>query len=104
MPHFGNPCRGALRRAALSTVLRPSSWSGAHLPRTGDETTHKLDHLTCLAQLGRVDRVPLCPRGPVMSFALTQEQHLLLELIADRPLPAIAELQRHTAPLAATKL
>ena len=39
-----------------------------------------------------------------MSFVLTQEQHLLLELIADQPLPAIAELQRHTAPLAATKL
>jgi hypothetical protein len=39
-----------------------------------------------------------------MAFVLTQEQHLLLELIADRPVPAIAELQRHTAALAATKL
>lgn len=39
-----------------------------------------------------------------MAFVLTQEQHLLLELIADRPVPAIAELQCQTAPLAATKL
>jgi len=39
-----------------------------------------------------------------MSFVLTQEQHLLLELIAERPLPASAVLQRHAAPLAATKL
>jgi hypothetical protein len=64
----------------------------------------KFDHLTLKAQSRRGDRVPLRPRGPIMSFVLTQEQHLLLELIADRPLPAIVELQRHTALLAATKL
>ena len=64
----------------------------------------KFDHLTPAAQVGHGVRAPLRPRGPIMSFVLTQEQHLLLELIADRPLPAIAELQRHTAPLAATKL
>jgi hypothetical protein len=39
-----------------------------------------------------------------MSFVLTEEQRLLLEVIADRPVPAIPALQRHTAPLAARKL
>jgi len=39
-----------------------------------------------------------------MSFVLTEEQRLLLELIADRPVPAMPALQRHTAPLAATEL
>ena len=39
-----------------------------------------------------------------MSFVLTEEQRFLLELIADRPVPAIPALQRQTAPLAATEL
>jgi hypothetical protein len=39
-----------------------------------------------------------------MFFALTDEQQLMLELIADRPVSAIPELQRYTTPLAATKL
>jgi hypothetical protein len=39
-----------------------------------------------------------------MSFALTNEQLVILELIADRPVPAIPEIQRHAAPLAANKL
>jgi hypothetical protein len=39
-----------------------------------------------------------------MSFVLTEEQRLVLELIADRPVPAIAALRRHTTPLAASKL
>jgi len=39
-----------------------------------------------------------------MSFTLTDEQHLILELIADRPVPAIPELQRYTTALAASKL
>jgi len=39
-----------------------------------------------------------------MSFALSDEEHLMLELIADRPVPAVPEIQRYTAPLAATKL
>jgi hypothetical protein len=39
-----------------------------------------------------------------MCFALTEEEHLMLELIADRPVPAMPELQRYTTLLAATKL
>ena len=39
-----------------------------------------------------------------MRFDLTDEQHLMLELIADAPVPAIPELERYTAPLTATKL
>jgi hypothetical protein len=39
-----------------------------------------------------------------MSFALTNEQLVILELIADRPVPAIPEFQRYTVPLAANKL
>jgi hypothetical protein len=39
-----------------------------------------------------------------MCFALTEEEHLMLELIADRPVPAMPDLQRYTALLAATKL
>jgi hypothetical protein len=39
-----------------------------------------------------------------MRFNLTDEQHLMLELIADGSVPAIPELERYTAPLNATKL
>jgi hypothetical protein len=39
-----------------------------------------------------------------MSFALTDEQQLMLELIAEQPVSAIPELQRYTTPLAAIKL
>jgi hypothetical protein len=39
-----------------------------------------------------------------MRFRLTDEQQLLLELIADRPLAAIPEIERYIAVLAATKL
>jgi hypothetical protein len=36
-----------------------------------------------------------------MSFKLTDDQHLMLEQIADRPVPAIPEIKRYTAPLEA---
>jgi hypothetical protein len=39
-----------------------------------------------------------------MSFKLTDHQHLMLELIAERPVPATPEMKRYTAPLEATKL
>jgi hypothetical protein len=39
-----------------------------------------------------------------MRINLTDEQHLMLELIADGPVPAIPELERYTAPLRATQL
>lgn len=35
---------------------------------------------------------------------LTDEQQLMLELIADRPMPAIPEFEHYTAALRATKL
>ena len=35
---------------------------------------------------------------------LTEEQHLMLELIADHPLPAISEIARETLALAAVRL
>jgi hypothetical protein len=37
-------------------------------------------------------------------FKLTDHQHLMLEQIANRPVPAIPEIDRYTAPLEATKL
>jgi hypothetical protein len=39
-----------------------------------------------------------------MRVTLTDEQHLMLELIADKPLPAIPELARYTSALAAARL
>jgi hypothetical protein len=39
-----------------------------------------------------------------MRFRLTDEQQLLLELIADGPLDAIPEMDRYTHVLAATEL
>jgi hypothetical protein len=39
-----------------------------------------------------------------MSFKLTDQQHLMLELIADRPVRATREIERYTAPLEATRL
>jgi hypothetical protein len=39
-----------------------------------------------------------------MRFALTDEQHLVLELIADAPILAIPELEPVAAPLLATRL
>jgi hypothetical protein len=39
-----------------------------------------------------------------MSFKLTDQQHLILELIAERPIPAIPEIECYLAPLEATKL
>ena len=39
-----------------------------------------------------------------MRFRLTDEQQVILELIADAPLVAIAEIDPYTAGLAATKL
>lgn len=39
-----------------------------------------------------------------MSFKLTDHQHLMLELIAERPVPATPEMKRYSAPLEATKL
>ena len=39
-----------------------------------------------------------------MRVTLTDEQHLMLELIADKPLPAIPELARYTSVLAAANL
>ena len=35
---------------------------------------------------------------------LTDEQHLMFELIADKPLPAIPEIARYTNVLAAARL
>jgi hypothetical protein len=35
---------------------------------------------------------------------LTPEQHLMLELIADNPIPAIPEVARYTSILAAARL
>ena len=39
-----------------------------------------------------------------MRNTLTDEQHLMLELIADKPLPAIPEIARYTSILAAARL
>ena len=39
-----------------------------------------------------------------MRVTLTDEQHLMLELIADKPLPAIPEIARYTNVLAAARL
>jgi hypothetical protein len=39
-----------------------------------------------------------------MRVTLTDEQHLMLELIADKQLPAIPELARYTNALAAARL
>ena len=39
-----------------------------------------------------------------MTFKLTEQQHLMLELIAERPVPAIPEIEHYTAALEATKL
>lgn len=39
-----------------------------------------------------------------MRIALTDEQHLMLELIADHPLPAIPEIARYTSVLKAARL
>jgi hypothetical protein len=42
--------------------------------------------------------------GFEMRITLTDEQHLMLELIADKPLPAIPEIARYTGVLAAARL
>ena len=39
-----------------------------------------------------------------MRVTLTDEQHLILELIADKPLPAIPEIARYASVLAAANL
>jgi hypothetical protein len=39
-----------------------------------------------------------------MPLKLTDQQHLMLELIAERPVPAIPEIEHHIAALEATKL
>ena len=39
-----------------------------------------------------------------MRFILTHDQHHMLELIADWPVPAIPEIERYIAPLKATRL
>jgi hypothetical protein len=39
-----------------------------------------------------------------MRFQLTDEQRFLLELLADGPMRAVPELERHTARLAAVNL
>ena len=39
-----------------------------------------------------------------MRVTLTNEHHLMLELIADKPLPAIPEIARYTSVLAAARL
>ena len=39
-----------------------------------------------------------------MRITLTDEQHLMLELIADKPLLAIPEIARYTSVLAAARL
>ena len=47
---------------------------------------------------------PMRQLEAAMRFTLTDEQHLMLELIADGPVPAIPEIELQTAPLKATKL
>jgi hypothetical protein len=39
-----------------------------------------------------------------MRFSLTDEQHLMLELVADGSVPAIPELERYIGPLRETRL
>ena len=39
-----------------------------------------------------------------MRIALTDEQHLMLEMISEKPLPAIPEIARYTGALAAARL
>ena len=39
-----------------------------------------------------------------MRVTLTDDQHLMLELIADNPIPATPELARYTTVLAAARL
>ena len=39
-----------------------------------------------------------------MTFKLTEQQHLMLELIAERPVPAMPGIEHCTAALEATKL
>jgi hypothetical protein len=39
-----------------------------------------------------------------MRVTLTDEQQLMLELIADKPVPAIPEIARYTSVLAAARL
>jgi hypothetical protein len=39
-----------------------------------------------------------------MSLKLTDQQHLMLELIAERPVPATQEIDHYIAALEATKL
>jgi hypothetical protein len=42
--------------------------------------------------------------GDAMRFQLTDEQRFLLECLADGPMLAVPELERHTAQLAAVNL
>ena len=39
-----------------------------------------------------------------MPLKLTDQQHVMLELIAERPVPAIPEIEHYTAALKATEL
>jgi hypothetical protein len=39
-----------------------------------------------------------------MPFKLTDKQHVMLELVADRSVPATPEIERYTAALQATDL
>ena len=39
-----------------------------------------------------------------MAFKLTDQQHVMLELIAERPVPAIPEIDHHIGALEATEL
>ena len=39
-----------------------------------------------------------------MPFKLTDQQRVMLELIAERPVPATPEIKRYIVPLEATKL
>jgi len=75
-----------------------------YLPQIGGEQSTKTAYLGIgICKLSRaIERVLYWESA--MSFALSDEEHLILELIADRPIPAVPEIQRYTAPLAATKL
>jgi hypothetical protein len=39
-----------------------------------------------------------------MAFKLTDQQHVMLELIAERPVPAIPEIEHYIGALEATEL
>ena len=84
----------------LSDELRPASQSGhGHVELVarkpfGGTCSQRVRATLLTNNAGRIG----------MRFRLTDEQQVILELIADAPLVAIAEIDPYTAGLAATKL